>query len=50
MRHRAVSIDALRHLYRLILIDAWGHHLSDKPHDEAAYAEERFASDVVWIG
>jgi pimeloyl-ACP methyl ester carboxylesterase len=42
-------VDALRHLYRLILIDARGHHLSDKPHDEEAYAEDRFASDVVAV-
>jgi pimeloyl-ACP methyl ester carboxylesterase len=40
-------VDALKYSYRLILIDARGHHLSDKPHDEAAYAEDRFAADVV---
>jgi pimeloyl-ACP methyl ester carboxylesterase len=42
-------VDALRHLYRLILIDARGHHLSDKPHDEEAYAEDRFAGDVIAV-
>jgi pimeloyl-ACP methyl ester carboxylesterase len=42
-------VDALRHIYRLILIDARGHHLSDKPHEEEAYAEDRFAADVVAV-
>jgi pimeloyl-ACP methyl ester carboxylesterase len=42
-------VDAFRHLHRLILIDARGHHLSDKPHDEAAYAEDRFAADVIAV-
>ncbi len=42
-------VDALHHVYRLILIDARGHHMSDKPHDEAAYAEDRFAADIVAV-
>ncbi len=42
-------VDALRHIYRLILVDARGHHLSDRPHDEAGYAEERFAADIVAV-
>jgi pimeloyl-ACP methyl ester carboxylesterase len=42
-------VDALKYAYRVILIDARGHHLSDKPHDEAAYAEELFAADVVAV-
>ena len=42
-------VDALKYSYRLILIDARGHHLSDKPHDEAAYGEEMFAADVVAV-
>jgi pimeloyl-ACP methyl ester carboxylesterase len=42
-------VDALRHLYQLILIDARGHHMSDKPHNEEAYAEDRFAADVVAV-
>jgi pimeloyl-ACP methyl ester carboxylesterase len=42
-------VDALRYSYQLILIDARGHGLSDKPHDEDAYAEERFAADVVAV-
>jgi pimeloyl-ACP methyl ester carboxylesterase len=42
-------VDALKYAYRLILIDARGHHLSDKPHAQEAYAEERFASDVIAV-
>jgi pimeloyl-ACP methyl ester carboxylesterase len=42
-------VDALKYSCRLILIDARGHHPSDKPHDEEAYAEERFAADVVAV-
>jgi pimeloyl-ACP methyl ester carboxylesterase len=42
-------VDALKYSYRLILIDARGHHLSDRPHDEAAYGQHRFAADVVEV-
>ena len=40
-------VDRLRSSYRLILFDARGHGLSDKPHDAAAYVYERWVSDVV---
>jgi pimeloyl-ACP methyl ester carboxylesterase len=35
--------------YRLILIDARGHGLSDKPHDEASYALDRPVADVTSV-
>ena len=35
--------------YRLILIDARGHGLSDKPHDPDAYRAARHAGDVVAV-
>lgn len=35
--------------YRLVLIDARGHGLSDKPHDPAAYSSELRAGDVVAV-
>ena len=33
----------------IVTIDARGHHLSDKPHDEPAYDEELFAADVLAV-
>ncbi len=41
--------DALRKDYRLILVDARGHGLSDKPHETEAYSQEAFAGDYVAI-
>lgn len=35
--------------YRLILIDARGHGMSDKPHDPEAYGRRRQAADVVAV-
>lgn len=35
--------------YRLILIDARGHGASDKPHEQAAYARQRQAADVIAV-
>jgi pimeloyl-ACP methyl ester carboxylesterase len=42
-------VDALKHKYQLILIDARGHGQSDKPHDPAAYALGSRAKDVVAV-
>jgi pimeloyl-ACP methyl ester carboxylesterase len=42
-------VDAFRERYRLILIDARGHGLSDKPHDRAAYAWPIPVQDVVAV-
>jgi len=40
---------SLREQYRLILIDARGHGVSDKPHDPAAYDLALRAADVVSV-
>lgn len=42
-------VDALKKDYHLILIDARGHGLSDKPHTPEAYRPEAFAGDYVAI-
>src|SRR5262249_18139552 len=42
-------VDALKHDYRLILVDARGHGSSDKPHDPAAYGLDKRAGDVVAV-
>jgi pimeloyl-ACP methyl ester carboxylesterase len=42
-------VDALRADFRLILIDARGHGLSDKPHDESSYPLDRRVSDVTVV-
>jgi pimeloyl-ACP methyl ester carboxylesterase len=42
-------VDALKADYRLILVDARGHGLSDKPHDTDAYRCPVMASDVVVV-
>jgi pimeloyl-ACP methyl ester carboxylesterase len=42
-------VEALRHDYQLILVDARGHGASDKPHDPAAYTLSLQAGDVVAI-
>ena len=42
-------VAALTPKYRLVLIDTRGHGQSDKPHDPASYAMEKFASDVVAV-
>src|SRR6476646_2643416 len=42
-------VDALKHEYKLILIDARGAGASDKPHDAAAYDPALRASDVVAV-
>jgi len=42
-------VDALKPRHRLILVDARGHHLSDKPHDPAAYTIECFVADTVAV-
>jgi len=36
-------VDALKHHYQLILLDARGHGASDKPHDPAAFAWSYFS-------
>jgi pimeloyl-ACP methyl ester carboxylesterase len=47
--HRAGYVDALKRDRRLILIDARGHGLSDKPHDPAAYTNEAHVADVLAV-
>jgi pimeloyl-ACP methyl ester carboxylesterase len=42
-------VSGLADAYQLILVDARGHGLSDKPHDPAAYARQQQAADVVAI-
>ncbi len=42
-------VDALRDDYRLIMHDARGHGLSDKPHDPNAYGLDLAACDVVAV-
>jgi len=42
-------VDAPKHNYQLILLDARGHGLSDKPHDPSAYAWELRVSDVTAV-
>jgi pimeloyl-ACP methyl ester carboxylesterase len=42
-------VEALRHDYQLILVDARGHGASDKPHDPAAYTLALRAGDVVAV-
>lgn len=47
--HRFGYVDALAKNYRLILMDARGHGLSDKPHDEAAYTMQLRTGDVLAV-
>ncbi len=42
-------VEALEADYQMILIDARGHGLSDKPHEPEAYLGPRLASDVVAV-
>lgn len=42
-------VGALKHDYRLILVDARGHGDSDKPHEPEAYRLETRAGDVVAV-
>jgi len=42
-------VEGLQSAYRLILIDARGHGLSDKPHDSAAYDLKLRVSDVTAV-
>jgi len=42
-------VERLKRDYQLILVDARGHGLSDKPHDPAAYDLSLRASDVVSV-
>jgi pimeloyl-ACP methyl ester carboxylesterase len=47
--YREGYVEALRHDYQLILVDARGHGASDKPHDPAAYVLSSWVSDVVAV-
>ena len=47
--YEAGYVHALRSDYRLILIDARGHGLSDKPHHPDAYGLDRRVADVVAV-
>jgi pimeloyl-ACP methyl ester carboxylesterase len=42
-------VEALKDDYRLILIDARGHGVSDKPHDPESYGMELMVTDVVAV-
>jgi pimeloyl-ACP methyl ester carboxylesterase len=42
-------VEALKKDYHLILIDARGHGLSDRPHNPEAYSQETFAGDYATI-
>ncbi len=42
-------VAALKDQYRLVLVDARGHGLSDKPHASEAYTPERMASDITAV-
>ena len=42
-------VEALRPQYRLILIDARGHGVSDKPHEPDAYEPERNVADITTV-
>jgi len=42
-------VEALRNDYELVLIDARGHGLSDKPHDRSAYTLAARVADVVAV-
>lgn len=42
-------VDVLKEDYRLILVDMRGQGKSDKPHDPAAYAAARQASDIITV-
>jgi pimeloyl-ACP methyl ester carboxylesterase len=42
-------VEALRHDYRLVLVDARGHGASDKPHDPEAYVLNRRVADIVAV-
>ena len=41
--------EVLQRHYRVIVPDALGHGLSDKPHDSAAYTQQQRAADVVAV-
>jgi pimeloyl-ACP methyl ester carboxylesterase len=41
--------DTLREKYKLILVDARGHGLSDKPHQVEAYKSENVTEDIIQI-
>ncbi len=47
--YRFGYVDALKAHYRLILIDARGHGMSDKPHDRAAYVWPVGVTDVLAV-
>lgn len=42
-------VEALKQNYRLILIDARGHGVSDRPHDPEAYVMKLMVTDVVAV-
>jgi pimeloyl-ACP methyl ester carboxylesterase len=42
-------VDVLKGDYELILVDARGHGMSDKPHDPAAYVPEKRAADIIAV-
>jgi len=41
--------DVLQQHYRVIVLDALGHGLSDKPHDSSAYSLQQRSADVVAV-
>jgi len=47
--HLSGVVDALKDDYHLVLLDARGHGMSDKPHSPEDYKWERRASDVIAV-
>ena len=46
---RSGYVEALRSSFQLIMVDARGHGLSDKPHNGDAYAIKEISSDVISV-
>src|SRR5262245_31091352 len=42
-------VEALKHNYRLILVDARGHSTSDKPHEPTAYEHKLLVADLIAV-
>ena len=48
-RYELGYVAALKHDYRLILVDARGHGASDKPHDPTAYEHQLLVADLIAV-
>src|SRR5215468_10685895 len=47
--HELGYVEALKHNYRLIMVDARGHGASDKPHEPTAYAHTLLVADLIAV-